>query len=87
MSTLVVSLDDAALDELADRLAARLSKRLSGEDTDGGYLTPEGAARYLGVGRRRIYDLKSGGRIEPDGFDGRTPLFTRQTLDGYVQHG
>ncbi len=48
-------------------------------------LAPEAAAAYLGVSRKRIYDLKSTGAIEPDGCDGRTPLFTRQTLDGYVR--
>ncbi len=49
------------------------------------YLAPEAAAAYLGVSRKRVYDLKSMGAIEPDGYDGRTPLFTRQTLDAYVR--
>lgn len=52
---------------------------------DDGYLTPSGAAAYLGVKAKRVYDLKSMGAIKPDGHDGRTPLFTRATLDAYVR--
>ena len=66
----------------------RIAERVAGVLADGGpsgYLTPDGAARYLGVKRKRIYDLKSMRLIEPDGFDGRTPLFTRDTLDAYVK--
>lgn len=34
--------------------------------------------------RKRIYDLTSMRAIEPDGRDGRTPLYTRATLDAYA---
>lgn len=46
---------------------------------------PEGAAAYLGLTRKRIYDLKSAGALTPDGYDGRTPLFRLSTLDNYVR--
>lgn len=48
------------------------------------YLAPAAAADYLGVSPKRIYDLKSMQAIEPDGYDGRTSLFRRSTLDAYV---
>jgi excisionase family DNA binding protein len=82
-----LALDDSDLDALADALAARIIERLreQREDSDqGGYLAPEAAARYLGISRKRVYDLRSMRAIEPDAFDGRTPLFKRQTLDSYV---
>jgi hypothetical protein len=48
-----------------------------------GYPAP--AAACLGLTMRRIYDLTSAGRLAPDGRDGRTPLFTRATLDAYAR--
>ncbi len=50
----------------------------------GGYLNPEAAGRYICVPRRRIHELTSAGLLTPDGYDGRTPLYRRQTLDEYV---
>ena len=50
-----------------------------------GYLTPQGAAEYLGVKRKRIYDLTSARQLVPDGRDGRTPLYRRSTLDRYAR--
>ena len=83
---LVATLDDQALDVLAQLLAPRLAA-LSPERSDApaGYLAPAAAAAYLGVTRKRIYDLTSSGALEPDGRDGRTPLFSRTTLDAYVR--
>jgi hypothetical protein len=49
-----------------------------------GYLNPEAAGRYICVSRRRIHELTSAGLLTPDGYDGRTPLYRRQTLDEYV---
>jgi excisionase family DNA binding protein len=48
-------------------------------------MTPADAARYLGLTRKRIYDLTSMRALEPDGRDGRTPLFRRETLEAYVR--
>src|SRR4051812_14604451 len=89
-TALVASLDDDALEVLADRLAPRLRDRLGYAKRDAqrleraGYLRPAAAGAYLGVSRKRVYDLKSAGAIAPDGYDGRTPLFRRETLDAYV---
>lgn len=84
-------LSDEELRRLADALAPLLLDRLRAgreqrEPADG-YLTPGAAARYLGVSRKRIYDLTSMCALVPDGRDGRTPLFTRETLDAYVRGG
>lgn len=75
--------DESELDALADRIAARVAERMPVAEA-AGYLNPEGAAAYLGVKRKRIYDLKSAGALAPDGFDGRVPLYTRETLDAYA---
>jgi hypothetical protein len=91
LTALIAALDDDALDALAGLLAPRLRLRLeadgqpSREQIDG-YLRPGAAARYIGAkSAKRIYDLKSAGALEPDGYDGRAPLFLRETLDAYVR--
>lgn len=76
--------DDAAMEKLAAWLAPHLA-RLEPDPT--GWLPPAAAAEHLGVTRKRIYDLKSSGAIPPDGYDGRTPLWLRETLDAYVIGG
>jgi len=85
-------LSDEELRRLAEALAPLLLDRLGAgqeqrEPVDDGYLTPDAAARYLSVSRKRIYDLTSMRALMPDGRDGRTPLFTRETLDAYVRRG
>ncbi len=88
-AAIVVGLDDDALDALAERLAPRLEARLGRRPAAGvgaeHWMTPADAARYLGLTRKRIYDLTSMRALEPDGRDGRTPLFRRDTLDAYVR--
>ena len=87
----LADLDEEALGRLAERLASHMSCRscrskvtFAHEDQ---WMPPSQAAGYLGVSRRRVYDLKSTGAIAPDGYDGRTPLFRRSTLDRYAEQG
>jgi excisionase family DNA binding protein len=84
-------LSDDELRCLAEALAPLLLDRLGAgqeqRELVDGYLTPDAAARYLGVSRKRIHDLTSMRAVVPDGRDGRTPLFTRETLDAYVRGG
>lgn len=82
------ALSDEELRRLAEVLAPILAQRLGHQEkapTAEGYLAPDAAARYLGVSRKRIYDLTSMRVLVPDGRDGRTPLFMRVTLDAYVR--
>lgn len=74
-----------ALDHLAALVEPLVAARLASEpDRNGGWLNAARAAEYLSLPKRRIYDLKSAGALEPDGYDGRTPLWRRETLDAYV---
>jgi hypothetical protein len=79
--------DPEALAELRAALDALTpASRPTGDDgRDDGYLAPAAAARYLGISRKRVYDLTSCRAIVPDGRDGRTPLFLRATLDSYAR--
>jgi hypothetical protein len=81
---LTVSFPRELVDNLADAVAERLRDQ-DGEQVPEGWLAPKAAADYLGVDRRRIHDLTSLGALEPDGRDGRTPLFLRETLDRYAR--
>lgn len=79
---------DIDVDELAQAVAVRVAALISSRQPpapEPGYLAPAEAARYLGVTRKRVYDLRSTGALVPDGFDGRTPWFTCATLDAYVR--
>jgi len=81
----VLRADERFVEQLADTLAERVADRLQGPGGDeGGYLNAEAAGRYISVSRKRIYELTSAGRLAPDGYDGRAPLFRRRTLDDYV---
>jgi hypothetical protein len=73
--------DSAALSALRAALAVDVPQTAE-ED---GYLAPAAAARYLGITRKRVYDLTSARALVPDGRDGRTPLYTRSTLDAYAR--
>ncbi|MBW8059998.1 MAG: hypothetical protein FVQ78_06610 [Solirubrobacterales bacterium] len=78
--------DERFVEALAATVAEQVADRLQGEAAEGeGYLNPENAGRYICVSRRRIHELTSAGLLTPDGYDGRTPLFRRRTLDDYVQ--
>jgi hypothetical protein len=82
-----LTLPDEALEQLAAALLPLVVERLEARASAdaGGWLNAKGAAEYLSVPRSRIYDLKSMGALEPDGYDGRTPLWRRATLDTYVR--
>jgi hypothetical protein len=82
----VLRADERFVEVLAATVAEQVADRLQGEAAEGeGYLNPEAAARYICVSRKRIYELTSAGLLTPDGHDGRTPLYRRQTLDDYVR--
>lgn len=78
-----VSLPDEAIEQLAAAVLPLVLERLAERELApaSAWLNAAAAAEYLSVPRRRIYDLKSMGVLEPDGFDGRTPLWRRATLD------
>jgi hypothetical protein len=82
----VLRADERFVEVLAATVAEQVAERLQGEAAESeGYLNPEAAGRYICVSRKRIYELTSSGLLTPDGHDGRTPLYRRQTLDSYVQ--
>jgi hypothetical protein len=81
----VLRADDRFVETLAATIAEQVADRLHGGAAEGdGYLNPEAASRYICVSRRRIHELTSAGLLAPDGYDGRTPLYRRRTLEEYV---
>jgi hypothetical protein len=81
----VLRADERFVEALAASVAEQVAERLRGEGAEGdGFLNPEAAGRYICVPRRRIHELTSAGLLVPDGYDGRTPLYRRRTLDEYV---
>lgn len=78
--------DDRFVEALAVAVAEQVVDRLHEEEAEDekGYLNAEAAGRYMCVPRRRIHELTSAGLLIPDGYDGRTPLYRRRTLDAYV---
>lgn len=85
---LVASLDDHALDTLADLLADRLELRLAqrahAPARTTAWLNAEQAAEHLACSRGRLYDLVQLGRLMPRR-DGRRLLFRRADLDAYLE--
>lgn len=80
----VLRADERFVEALAATVAEEVADRLHDAAEGEGYLNPEAAARYICVSRRRVHDLTSAGQLAPDGYDGRTPLYRRRTLDDYV---
>jgi hypothetical protein len=82
-----VVVSEDLLEQIALRAAQRVADQIAEAERNAyeGYLPPIAAAHYLGVSRQRIHQLTSARILRPDGRDGRTPLFTRQTLDTYVR--
>jgi hypothetical protein len=83
----ILRADERFVEALAATVAEHVVDRLQGEAAEEGYLNPEAAGRYICVPRRRIHELTSARLLAPDGYDGRTPLYRRQTLDEYVRAG
>jgi hypothetical protein len=67
---------------IAEQVTARLREHIRPQE---GYLNAEAAGRYIGATRKRIHDLTSTRQLIPDGYDGRTPLYRRRSLDAYLQ--
>lgn len=85
LGTPVLRADETFVEALAATVAEQVVDRLQGEAAeDEGYLNPEAAGHYICVARKRIHELTSAGLLVPDGYDGRTPLYRRRTLDEYV---
>ncbi len=82
----LLRVDERFVEQLAERVAGQVASRMRQRTgPDEGYLNAEAAGRFIGTTRKRIHDLTSMGRLVPDGHDGRTPLYRRDTLDAYVQ--
>ncbi len=82
----VLRADGRFVEALAATVAEQVVDRLHEKAGEGeGYLNPEAAGHYICVSRRRIHELTSAGLLAPDGYDGRTPLYRRRTLDEYVR--
>lgn len=80
----VLRADERFVNALAATVAEQVADRLRDTAESDGFLNPEAAGRYICVSRRRVHDLTSAGLLTPDGYDGRTPLYRRRTLDDYV---
>jgi excisionase family DNA binding protein len=79
MSELRLSLDDDALDRIAEALAARLGNGNGPEP----WVGVDRAAEHLSCKRQRIYDLVSRGEI-PHRKDGSRLLFRLSDLDAWL---
>lgn len=82
-AALVASLDDAALDWLAERLAPRILARVPRQEPDG-WLDTKQAAEYLGITPNALHKLTAARAIpfEQEG-PGCKCWFKRADLDGY----
>jgi hypothetical protein len=79
-TALLASLDDDALDQLAEQLAPRLAGRVEQREADP-WIGVEAAAEHLACSRQRIYDLWH--QRETTGFPGRkegSRLLTKRSL-------
>jgi excisionase family DNA binding protein len=79
---LIASLDDEALDRLAELLAPRLADRTSVPATP--WIDVNGAAERLLCSKQRVYDLVHSGGLQPRR-DGRRLLFHKDDLDRYLE--
>lgn len=85
MAALPIAIPEETLDALAARVAEIVLARIEAPEPASEWLDSGGAACHLGVSTKRIYDLRSQRSLEPDGYDGRTPLYRRESLDAYAR--
>jgi excisionase family DNA binding protein len=88
-AALLASLDDLALDELADRLAPKLAERLvAREQAPDEWLTSKQAAAYLGISVNALHKLTSARAVpfEQDA-PGCKAWFRRSSLDAWREAG
>jgi hypothetical protein len=85
---IVGSLDDAALDALADLLAPKLERRLKPAAADDGWLDAKRAAAYIGLSMNALHKLTAERAIpfEQDG-PGCKTWFKRSELDEWRRAG
>ena len=80
--TLALAVPTELVEVIARRAAELVADRVASSEPDG-WLDVQGAAEYLSCKPKRIYDLKSQGRIRCVK-DGSRPLFRRSWLDAYL---
>jgi excisionase family DNA binding protein len=80
-----LTISDALVDLIAERVAAILTakNRETRPEPSKRWLTIDEAADYIGSTRKRIYDLRSAGRLSRTG-DGSRVLVNRQELDDLI---
>lgn len=80
-----LTIPDALVDLLAERVAAILAakNRETRPEPAKRWLTIDEAADYIGSNRKRIYDLRSAGRLSRTG-DGSRVLVDRKELDDLI---
>ena len=79
------TIPDALVDLIAERVAAILAAKIGDARAAPAkrWLTIDEAADYIGSTRKRIYDLRSAGRLSRTG-DGSRVLVNRQELDDLI---
>ena len=79
------TIPDALVDLIAERVAAILVAKNGDARPEPAkrWLTIDEAADYIGSTRKRIYDLRSAGRLSRTG-DGSRVLVNRQELDDLI---
>lgn len=87
-AALVASLDDPALDALADLLAPKLEQRLNREPVEDGWLDAKRAAAYVGLSVNALHKLTAERAIpfEQEG-PGCKMWFKRSELDEWRRTG
>jgi excisionase family DNA binding protein len=83
-ASITVAIPEAIVQEITRRVVEQIVAQ-SGEESEP-WLTVDQAARHLGCGTRRIYDLTRQGAL-PHAKDGRRTLFRRVDLDSFVRAG
>ncbi len=77
---LTLRIDDASTEELARLLASLLPAPAAPSE----WMTPDEVAEYLRCDKRRVYDLRSSGRLRGFKENGRL-LFKRAHVEGLIE--